>query len=189
MMPMSWPIQFDLRTSESHPISIAWIKHDLFDGEIGITLCPGKYQPVSWSGGWNRNLDADILAIREAGATKVVSLVEDAEMAILRVPGLGDAVISQGMDWFHLPFPDTTAPNKEWLKEYTLVRSELIDSVKEGEKIVIHCKGGLGRAGTVTVILLIELGLKMSDAISLVRKTRSIDCINPIQEEFLLSLV
>ena len=76
MMPTSWPIQVDLRTSESHPIAIAWISPDLFDGEIGITLCPGKYQPVSWSGGWNRNLDADILAIHEAGATKVVSLVE-----------------------------------------------------------------------------------------------------------------
>ena len=188
-MPTSWPIQVDLRTSESHPIAIAWIRHDLFDGEIGITLCPGKYQPVSWSGGWNRNLDADILAIHEAGATKVVSLVEDAEMTILRVPGLGDAVISQGIDWFHLPFPDTTAPDNKWIDQFILVRSELIEPIKKGEKIVVHCKGGLGRAGTVTAILLNELGLEMSDAISLVRKVRSSDCINPTQEEFLLSLV
>ena len=187
-MPKKWPVRWDLRTSQSHPIAIEWISHDLFDGEIGITLCPGKYQPVSWSGGWNRNLDTDILAIHEAGATKVVSLVEDVEMAILRVPGLGDAVISQGMDWYHLPFPDTTAPDNKWMEQFMLVRSQLIESIKEGEKIVIHCKGGLGRAGTVAAILLNELGLEMSDAISLVRKVRSSDCINPTQEEFLLSL-
>ena len=43
MMPSSWPIRYDLRTSESHPLVISWITHDSFDGEIGITLCPGKY--------------------------------------------------------------------------------------------------------------------------------------------------
>ena len=37
-MPTSWPIQVDLRTSESHPIAISWIRHDLFDGEIGISM-------------------------------------------------------------------------------------------------------------------------------------------------------
>ena len=37
----------------------------------------------------------------EVGATKVVSLVEDAEMTILS-PGLGDAMPWQGMDYtFH----------------------------------------------------------------------------------------
>ena len=42
MMPSSWPIRYDLRTSESHPLVISWITHDSFAGEIGITLCPGK---------------------------------------------------------------------------------------------------------------------------------------------------
>jgi len=184
-MPTSWPTQCNLRTSESHPIAIAWINHDLFDGEIGITLCPGKYQPVSWSGGWNRDLDADILAIRGSGATTVVSLVESREMEFLRVPGLGNTVISQGMEWVHLPFADTTAPTKEWLSNFHLCKDGLIQSIIDGKRIVIHCKGGLGRAGTVTAILLNELGLDMSDAISLIRKTRSNDCINPTQEEFL----
>ena len=187
-MPTPWPIQFDLRTSESHPIAIAWINHDLFDGEIGITLCPGKYQPVSWSGGWNRNLDADILAIREAGATTVVSLVESREMEILRVPELGNAVIAQGMEWVHLPFADTTAPGKEWMNDFHLCKDGLIQSIIDGKGIVIHCKGGLSRAGTVTALLLAELGLEVRDAISLIRKTRSVDCINEQQEEFLISM-
>ena len=54
---------------------------------------------------------------------------------------------------------------------------------------MVHCKGGLGRAGTVTALLLIELGLVVDDAISLVRKIRGADCINPKQEDLLRSLV
>ena len=119
----------------------------------------------------------------------MVSLVGDTEVAILRVLGLRDAVVSQGIDWFHLPFPDTTAPNYKCMEQFMLVRSELTESIRKGEKIVIHCKGSLSRAGTVTAILIHQLGLEMSDAISLVRKVRSSDCINPTQEEFLLSLV
>ena len=119
----------------------------------------------------------------------MVSLVGDTEVAILRVLGLGDAVVSQGMDWFHLPFPGSTAPNYKWMEQFMLVRSKLTESIRKGEKIVIHCKGSLSRAGTVTAILLHQLRLEMSDAISLVRKVRSSDCINPTQEEFLLSLV
>lgn len=186
-MRKSWPIQFDLRTSESHPLIISWICHESFEGEIGITICPGKYQPVSWSGGWNRDLDADISAINGAGASKVVTLVQDREMEILRVSRLGERVLAHNLEWIHLPFPDTTAPSPEWMKAFKLVKSDLISAIQTGEKIVVHCKGGLGRAGTVAAILLKELGLDTQEAVSLVRSKRSNDCINPTQEEFLNS--
>ena len=101
----------------------------------------------------------------------MVSLVGDTEVAILRVLGLGDAVVSQGMDWFHLPFPDTTAPNYKCMEQFMLFRSELTESIRKGEKIVIHCKGSLSRAGTVTTILLHQLGLEMSDAIFMGEKS------------------
>ena len=97
-MPTSWPVRWDLRTSETHPLIISWIKHPAFSGEIGITLCPGKYQPISWSGGWNRNLDQDISVLKSEGISTVVSLVEQVEMDFLRVPNLGQAIIQQGID-------------------------------------------------------------------------------------------
>ena len=188
-MPTSWPVRWDLRTSETHPLIISGIKHPAFSGEIGITLCPGKYQPTSWSGGWNRNLDQDISVLKSEGISTVVSLVEQVEMDFLRVPNLGQAIIQQGIDWIHLPFRDTTAPDNAWTTRFNTVKGGLIDSIQSGERIMVHCKGGLGRAGTVTALLLIELGLVVDDAISLVRKIRGADCINPKQEDFLRSLV
>ena len=44
-----------MRTSETHPLYINWIPVEGDKGKIGITLCPGKYQPVSSTGAWNRD--------------------------------------------------------------------------------------------------------------------------------------
>ena len=92
------------------------------------------------------------------------------------------------MDWVHLPFADTTAPDEDWMIQFEQTKGQLQDSIKEGGKVVVHCKGGLGRAGTFAALLLLCLGLPASMATSMVRKTTRVDCINPSQEEFLLSL-
>ena len=49
----------------------------------------------------------------------------------------------------------------------------------------MHCKGGLGRAGTCAALILFLQGFEMGDAIQLIRATRSNQCINPIQQIFL----
>ena len=185
-MSIKWPIRWDLRTSKTHPLQIDWITSKKFQGKIGITFCPGKYQPVSWSGGWNRNLETDIQTIEDTGATTIVSLVEDYEMKVLRVPTLGDSIQERGINWIHMPFEDTTAPNSEWMEDFDSCAPSIISSIKNGDYVIVHCKGGLSRAGTFVALLLYALEIEMRDAITLIRRKRSIDCINPIQQEFLL---
>jgi ADP-ribosyl-[dinitrogen reductase] hydrolase len=187
-MPVKWPIRWDLRTSETHPLQIDWITSNLFTGRIGITLCPGKYQPVSWSGGWNRNLEIDIDVIGASGSTVVVSLVEDNEMRVLGVQGLGKAILAREMEWIHIPFEDTTAPDYKWMQGFDLVAPSILTSIKNGDSIVIHCKGGLSRAGTVVALLLCSMGMEVFSAIQLIRNVRSKNCINSIQQEFLISV-
>jgi ADP-ribosyl-[dinitrogen reductase] hydrolase len=187
-MPVKWPIRWDLRTSETHPLQIDWITSNLFTGRIGITLCPGKYQPVSWSGGWNRNLEIDIDVIGDSGSTVVVSLVEDNEMRVLGVQGLGKAILAREMEWIHIPFEDTTAPDYKWMQDFDLVAPSILTSIKNGDSIVIHCKGGLSRAGTVVALLLCSMGMEVFSAIQLIRNVRSKNCINSIQQEFLISV-
>ena len=187
-MSIKWPIRWDLRTSETHPLQIDWITNNLFAGRIGITLCPGKYQPVSWSGGWARDLDIDISAIEDSGATLVVSLVEKAEVIDLRVQGLGKAILARELEWIHIPFEDTTAPDYKWMKIFDLVAPSILTSIKNGDSIVIHCKGGLGRAGTVAALLLCSMGMDIIAALELIRDVRSKDCINYIQQAFLVSV-
>ena len=49
------------------------------------------------------------------------------------------------------------------------------------DKIVIHCKGGLGRAATIASMILGLYGEAAEDSINKIRK-RSSSCINPAQE-------
>jgi ADP-ribosyl-[dinitrogen reductase] hydrolase len=71
-----------LRTSISHPLQIAVVGAGPDFGNIGITFCSGKKQPGAMTGGWERDLDTDLDAIRDWGAAAVVTLIEDHEINV-----------------------------------------------------------------------------------------------------------
>jgi ADP-ribosyl-[dinitrogen reductase] hydrolase len=48
----------------------------------------------------------------------------------------------------------------------------------------LHCKGGIGRSGTVAAMLLIEYGKENSVAIQQVRQKRKGAIENQLQEDF-----
>ena len=50
-----------MKTSQTHPLQIDTVKAG--NGEIGLTFCPGKKQANSYSGTWDRDLNADLEAI------------------------------------------------------------------------------------------------------------------------------
>ena len=183
---MKWPVKWEKRTSESHPIKVDWFSHPKFTGKIGITLCPGKRQPMSWSGGWNRDLETDIGDIAKMGTCTVISLIDEEEMKDLQVSKLGDVVTKYKMDWIHLPLRDTTVPSDDFVRTFVEMLPFITAGLGSEDKIVIHCKGGLGRAATIASMILGLYGEAAKDSINKIRKKRSSSCINPAQEKFLL---
>ncbi len=160
-----------MRTSKSHPLRLDGLP--LGAGRLSLTFCPGKRQPDSLSGGWSRDLDADLDALRAAGVDLVVSLVTDAEMAALGTAGLGEGVRRRGMAWLHLPFPDGTAPDAAWLARWDREASpRLHQALDAGRHVLIHCKGGIERAPTVAALLLLERGDGLAEALTLLRSAR-----------------
>ena len=160
------------RTSETHPIRIAAVEAKPGHGRIGITFCPGKFQPDALTGSWDRRLDTDLDAIERWGATAVVSLITDREIEALRVPRLPEAVRERHMDWWHLPIPDRHPPQATFEESWAVAGEALRDRLRCGFDILVHCKGGLGRAGTVAACLLVELGVDPEPAIGCVRRVR-----------------
>lgn len=164
------------RTSLSHPLQIAEIRPALEPnaayGRIGVTFCPGKKQLSAVSGAWDRDLGIDLDAIAAWGAAAVVTLVEEHELESLQVTGLGAEVRARHMAWYHLPIRDVSVPDAVFEAAWESAGEHLRRLVRSGFAVLVHCKGGLGRAGTIAARLLAELGMAPPEAIKAVRRVR-----------------
>jgi ADP-ribosyl-[dinitrogen reductase] hydrolase len=177
-----------MRTSISHPLEIAAIQAGQQFGRVGITFCPGKYDPKAMSGAWNRDLQLDLDAIRDWGASAVVTLIEQHEFKLLRVEKLGDEVQRRNMTWFHLPIVDVQIPDAGFEDAWRDNGSKVRALLREGRDVVVHCRGGLGRAGTIASRLLIELGMEPDAAIKAVRQVRKGAIETSAQENYVRAL-
>ena len=161
------------QTSQNSPLRIAAVTPGDGYGRIGITLCPGKTDPKGRSGAWARDLDTDLDAIQRWGATAVVTLVEKQELDMLEVHGLPERVRDRYMEWWHLPIQDGKSPPAQGFEDKWAVAGEALrDRLRLGFDVLVHCRGGLGRAGTVAARLLVELGAGPGDAMLRVREVR-----------------
>ena len=162
-----------MHASENDPLRIAEVRPRSDYGLIGITLCPGKKDPDASFGPKDRCLVVDLDVVRDWGAAAVVSLITDDELNLLSVGDLGEEVKARHMTWLHLPIRDGHPPGNTfesaWKRYGPYVRSLL----RSRFDVLVHCKGGLGRAGTVAARLLVELGAGPEDAIRKVRRARS----------------
>ncbi len=161
------------QTSQHNPLRIAAVTPGDGHGRIGITLCPGKTDPNGMSGAWARDLDTDLDAIQRWGATAVVTLITDEEIDYLKIPDLQEAVRDRHMEWLHLPIQDGKSPPAQGFEDKWAVAGEALrDRLRLGFDVLVHCRGGLGRAGTVAARLLVELGACPDEAMRRVRAVR-----------------
>jgi ADP-ribosyl-[dinitrogen reductase] hydrolase len=175
-----------IRTSLSDPLRIAEVRHECFPGVLGITFCPGKKQNYASTGAWDRDLAIDLDVVKHWGAVTVISLIEDHEIADLGVSRLGAEVTARGMKWFHLPIVDISTPDDRFKTRWMDARNRVLDSLRIGDRIVVHCKGGLGRAGMVSALIMVELGVSPASAVSIVRAARPGAIETRAQEEYVL---
>jgi protein-tyrosine phosphatase len=140
------------------------------------------------TGGWDRDLACDLDAIRDWGAAAVVSLIENREFTMLRVERLGAEVLRRNMRWFHLPIVDVSIPDERFERRWLTAGEELHSFLSRGLDVLIHCRGGLGRAGTIAARLLVESGIDAKKAIATVRRVRPGAIETFEQEKYVLNI-
>ncbi len=138
-----------------------WIEKD---GLCGLRR-PGLYGAV----------EEELRALRAVGVDLLVCLEEE-------VPIPGTALARAGVELIHFPIPDMGAPDPQKARA-------LCTKVKEmragGRVVGIHCRGGLGRTGTILASVLISRGLSAVDALARVRASEPKYVQSEAQEEFL----
>jgi ADP-ribosylglycohydrolase/protein-tyrosine phosphatase len=172
------------KNSQNSPLQIAEILLKPGNGRIGLTLCPGKKDD---SRHWNRDLSEDLKVIRAWGATTVVTLIEDHEFQMLGIETLRHDVRALGMDWLHLPIVDVSIPDHRFEEAWELAGPKLHMRLDVGERILIHCRGGLGRTGLVAGLMLVERGCDSRSAIDRVRAVRPHAIETAAQERYVLN--
>jgi ADP-ribosyl-[dinitrogen reductase] hydrolase len=157
------------------PLQIDAVEVPGSSGLIGMSVCPGKDEYAGLgipSGPWKRDLDLDLQAIRDWGARALVSLIEGHEFALLGVPELPAKVRSLGIIWIHHPIVDLEVPDWRFEEGWGKSGTKLSSILGNGGRIVLHCRAGLGRTGTIAARLLVEFGMDPRAAIAKVRQAR-----------------
>jgi len=152
-----------------------------------MTICPGKDEYAGLGippGPWKRDLRMDLEVIRDWQTQILVSLIEDFEFDHLGVPDLPEMIRSFGISWLHLPIVDVSVPDSAFEIKWNTAGKELRQVLLDGGRIVLHCRGGLGRTGLIAARLLVEFGMEPDEAIIAVRKARPGAIQTLSQEEY-----
>jgi len=156
-----------------------------FSGKIILTSFPGLTKEGNFE---DILFHSQLVIFRNSNCSSITSFVEDKEFEKLcDKKYFVEKVYKNNLKWHHLPITDLSAPNLDfkykWENTKVLLKNELIN----GQNLVLHCRGGKGRAGTVAAILLIDFGIEKKEAIELVRSRRTGTIETKKQEDFIFA--
>ncbi|NJK37430.1 MAG: protein phosphatase [Oscillatoriales cyanobacterium RM2_1_1] len=174
------------RTSENDPILVDFLPQQSVRtrGKLGMTCAPGKkHQGMHFL--WDRDLSQDLDRLQcHYRVNWLISLLEDLELEAVQIPGLFSEAHHRGIQTRRFPIPDMQIP----LSMVDVVRlvQDMLVLLEQGNRVVVHCMGGLGRTGVITACCLIALGYLPEQAMALVRQTRQYTIETRPQENFIV---
>ena len=151
-------------------------------GRLGLTVAPGHWRPGLDSAS-DRLVEDDLLRLRDFHQAKVlVTLLEEFEMKRLGIPELFDVARNVGLRSLWFPIADVSVPSD--LEATSALVDGIVDQMSRGDTVVVHCRGGLGRSGTIAACCLVARGRAPREAIRIVRSARPGAVEVPSQENF-----
>lgn len=163
---------------------ISELAEDALGGCLGLAACPGyrdgRFHPEL--------LVADLDRVADWGAAAVICLLEPGEVEAVGLDRLSFEVRRRGIGWLNLPIRDHGLPGPEFERDYGRVSARLAQALGGGNRVLVHCFGGLGRTGLFAARLLIEAGMAPDRAIAKVRTARPGAIETSAQEAYLRGL-
>jgi predicted protein tyrosine phosphatase len=166
------PIVVDFLAQDSHGLP----------GRLGLTIAPGKWRPGLEPASDDLVRD-DLVRLRDVhGAKVLVTLLQEEEMTRFGIPELFRVARSLRFRVHPFPIPDMNAPDD--IEATARLVDEIVAALRAGDTVVVHCRGGLGRSGTIAACCLVATGRRSREAIAMVRAARPGAVEVPSQVEF-----
>jgi len=174
-------------TSESDPIQVDFLPEDEVGtpGRLGMTFAPGMWAG-SVGGRWERDLAADMRALEEEHEANVlVSLMEKHEYRGYQIPELLEKDTIGGIETLRFAIKDMGVPQAADSERFQTFVKDVVRRLEQGQNVVVHCRGGLGRTGTLAACVVVALGQHTArEAINAVRAARKGTVQTREQEDF-----
>lgn len=135
---------------------------------LGLGMHPGR-QDHGMSADWARDLHADLKRIWDAGVRTIVCMVEEHEFSMMHIPEYVREAEDFGFDVIWFPVRDVSTPISDRLMHK--VCFEVWQRLQVGH-VLVHCRGGKGRTGTLACCLLELCGWSFDASLKLVRSVR-----------------
>ena len=141
---------------------IYWIEN-LPKGALGMMARPR-------GGDW---LEDEIKQLNFQGIDMVLSLLENQESYDLDIQNEGKLCGENQIEFVNFPIEDRSVPDDE--RSFFELIENLENEVKDGKKIVVHCRMGIGRTSLVLSGLLIRLGFDPKNIFDFLSQTRTLE--------------
>lgn len=164
----SWAQARDLSGCDSGP---RWSRRSVSEepppsfrlGNLFLSSCPGKKVrlngPVRGRGAVCRDLGLDLRRFQELGVGTVVCCLSDSELntAGVRSEEYLQEADRLGLDLIFIPIVEGNSPTfldllDAWLNEI------VVNCTLKGINVLVHCRGGVGRAGLIAACWLVKMG-------------------------------
>jgi len=147
-------------------------------GRIGLHRCPGA----------NGHLRGDLHWLAATPAQLMLTLITSEELHAMGLSDFFDQAQGAGLECHHLPISDMHTPDIGFATKWNQFIGQARERLANNELVLMHCRAGIGRAGTMAATLLVDAGVAPADAIKRVRQARPGALETREQESWVLAL-
>ncbi|QLG88627.1 dual specificity protein phosphatase family protein [Chitinibacter bivalviorum] len=132
-------------------------------GTVLFTPCPGSKEA---------DLATSVAQLQQAGASAIITLMPSHELSAEGVATLPQVCAAAGLQWFHFPIEDDSAPQAEFETAWQAAQTQVLALLAAGATIAVHCKGGSGRTGLMIALIMRAQNTPLATAVELVQNIR-----------------
>lgn len=177
---------------DTKPLVLSMVHQTGSGGRLFLSQAPGKHLQRGRDGKpYSRDLSTDLKQFLSLGISHILCLLNPSELRSIGVdPEKYSSLATElGLHLFTYPIIEMSTP--EDLSSFeSLAMQPLLQCMESGQAVLVHCRGGIGRAGLVAACVLLKLGIATGPrvAIHLVRIARDRRCVESRKQEDFIAL-